>query len=1202
MSDADLFERALGIPDAAGRAAFLAGACGGDVARAERLGRLLARHDLGTAWPERTLPAALGLEGALGLEADTPAGGKKGVPADLAIDGIELLGLLGEGGFGRVYEGWQRGARRRVAVKVIRADRLDADIVARFLRETRLAATLSHPGIAALHDVGMARASRGEVPYLVTELVADARRLTEHAAGLDLAGRVALFTQVCRAMGHAHSRGVVHRDLKPANILVGADGVPKVIDFGWARATGGDLTQVTSLTQPGMIAGTWQYMGPEQFGARGHVVDARADVWSLGVIAYQLFAGRLPYDVRGLPLPSIVALVSRVCVPALVSVDNSIPIALSRIVDKCLQIEPSRRYTDAGALADELDRFAAGAAVLARGPTFAEALTEFVRRYPAGSAAVGGLLLGLVVALMGIGRAQLAEQASRAEAERGRDEARAEREAALHRLYSGTMIRVGQAAATGDTPEAHGLLAESIDIAARLGITGAQAGAWPLELYCAEATVEGALAVLAAHPAGVADMACSPDGRWIVSCGRDPGWRLWDAETGAPVAAAEPGGPNVRLVCFSPDGRMFATVDEDGIVRIHDAATGEAGVVLPEAAYMRAGILFSPDGTRLLTAGRDRICRLWNVADGTLACSHSGHRRAVDCMAWSPDGTTIATASIGHGYRLWDAADGTLLANRVPHSAVISAIAFSPDSSVVATAARDGGVRLWRYRERAKDLVVDGHRGTVHCLAFSPDGTTLASGSKDRTLRLWNAADGSPRGRPAVHDSEVFAVAFSPDSSRAVSGAADGTVGRWSTLDAGPLGYLLGHRRAIRALRFSPGGERVVTAGDDGEIRLWRGDDPALHGVVATSRQPVEFLRFASDARRLAVATQDGTLSIVDVWGDVELASLRGDKGRWKTFAANADLDWMAAGSRRGSIRLWNEARGIARLVGNAHAGEVTALAFSPDGTRLVSGGDDGRARLWNPEQDEPLAELDGHGGGVTCVATSPDGTLAATGATDGAVGLWRLVDGGRVGLFACGAGEVLDVAFGRDGATLAAAHSDGTVTIHDPRWGTLLERVPTGVGQVRSVVFSPDGTRVATTHGRPTTQLWNTGDWSLAAKLPGHGVQTVPAVFSPDGTRLILGGADGTVRLWDHAREAPLVSVKSHALTILATAVSPDGRLVASAGADGVVRIQGRRQGEVFAGRGASARSGARPGPPRIGETAEPTKTLPAALTPTEP
>ena len=194
MSDADLFERALAIPDAAGRADFLARACGGDAARLERLERLLAHHDGGTAWPERTLLEALGLVN------DMPGGGENKVPADLAIDGIELLRPIGAGGFGRVYEGWQHRTRRRVAVKVLRGEYLDADIVARFLRETRLAAALSHPGIAAVHDVGMARTSRGPVPFLVTELVADARRLTEHAAGLDLTGRVALLAQVCRAM------------------------------------------------------------------------------------------------------------------------------------------------------------------------------------------------------------------------------------------------------------------------------------------------------------------------------------------------------------------------------------------------------------------------------------------------------------------------------------------------------------------------------------------------------------------------------------------------------------------------------------------------------------------------------------------------------------------------------------------------------------------------------------------------------------------------------------------------------------------------------------------------------------------------------------------------------------------------------------------------------------------------------------------
>jgi len=1161
MHEADLFERALGIGDASDRAAFLARACGDDTALLARVERLLAVHDRGEAWPDRTLPEALGLDA--GIDSDDGPG----VPEDFVVEGITLLRLIGSGGFGRVYEAWQQGARRHVAVKLLRLDRCDADIVARFVRESRLAAPLSHPGIATVHAVGTVQTAHGPLPYLVTELVAGARRLTEHAADLDRNENVRLLTSVCRAVGHAHSRNIVHRDLKPANVLVGAEGQPKVIDFGWARTLDGDQTQATAITQPGQIAGTWQYMSPEQFDPEGAPVDARADVWALGVIAYQILAGRLPYEVGGRRFRAIADLVRSVRVPTLAAIDDTIPLPLSRIVEKCLETDPARRYAEADAIADDFDRFSAGEAVLARGPTFAESVTQLVRRHPAGSAAVAGLFLGLFVAVVGIARARFGEQGARAEAELRRDEARAEREAALHRLYSGNLLRLGQVAGNGNTAEARSLLGQSIDIAVGLGM--ADAGTWPLELHCAEAMVDGALAVLAAHPGGVNDIACSPDGRRLVSCGREPGWRLWDAEVGTLLAEATAGGRAVQFVRFSPDGRVFATVDTKGFIQLRNSDDGEVVLNLPEPVSTGVGIVFSPDGTRLLTAGADRICRLWNVADGTLAASLSGHRRHISCMAWSPDGSTIATASDGTEYRVWNAADGALLASRVSHRAVVSCIAFSPDSTLVATASLNGSLQLWRYRERADDMVLAGHKDKIHCLAFSPDGKVLATGSKDRTLRLWNVADGSPRGRPAVHDSEVVAVAFSPDSSRVVTGATSGTVGRWDTLDAEPAGYLLGHCFAITSVGFLPGHERLVTAGADGEIRLWRGDDPALHHAVAATRESVEFLRFASDGRRLAVGTRDGTLALLDVWGDVELASLRIASGRWETFAATADLAWMAAGSRRGSIRLWNEARGITRLLGGAHRGEVSALAFSPDGTRLISGGDDGRARLWEPGIADPLAELGGHDGGVTCVATSPDGTLAATGSAGGRVRVWRLDDGGLVSACDCGEGGVLHVAFGRNGATLAAGHSSGIVTIHDPRLGTVLERVPTGLGPVRSVVFNPDGTRLATTHGIPTTQIWNTSDWSLAAKLPGHHVQTAAAVFSPDGARLILGGADGTVRLWDHARASSLVVTKSHSLTIHAAAVSPDGRLMATSGADGVVRIHGRRQRDVFADRG---------------------------------
>jgi WD40 repeat protein/tRNA A-37 threonylcarbamoyl transferase component Bud32 len=1148
MHEADLFERALGIGDSAGRAEFLARACGDDTELLARVERLLAVYDRGEAWPDRTLPEALGLDA--GIDSDDGPG----LPEDFVVEGITLLRLIGSGGFGRVYEAWQQGARRHVAVKVLRRDRCDAEIVARFVRESRLAATLSHPGIATVHAVGTAQTAHGPLPYLVTELVAGARRLTEHAAGLDRNESVRLLTSVCRAVGHAHSRNIVHRDLKPANVLVGTEGLPKVIDFGWARALDGDQTQATAITQPGQIAGTWQYMSPEHFDPEGLPVDARADVWALGVIAYQILGGRLPYDVRGRPVRAIIDLVRSVRVPTLTAIDDTIPLPLSRIVEKCLATDPARRYAEAGAIADDFDRFSAGEAVLARGPTFGESLALLVRRHPVGTAALAGLFLGLVVAVVGILRARQAEQEAHA--------------TALHRLYSGHLLGVGEAAEDGDTPEARSLVAEAIDVAVQLGIADRRTGTQPLELRLAEATAEGALAVIAAHAGLVDDLAYSPDGRVLASCGPAPGWRLWDATHGTLLAEAEAGGPAVRFIRFSPDGRVLATVDENGGLQLRDPVTGAIEVALSQSVRVRSGIVFSPDGTRLLTAGADHICRIWNVADGTLERSLAAHPGFVNCLAWSPDGSTIATAS-GTAYRLWNAADGALVETRRPHRKMVKAIAFSPDSTVVATGALDGGLRLWRHREAAEDIVLEGHQGAVRCLAFSPDGTVLATGSKDRTLRLWNVDDGSPRGRPAVHEDEVVAVAFTPDSTRAISGAANGTVGRWDAIDGGALGYLLGHCTSITAMALPSGGDRLATAGLDGEIRLWRGDDPGLHDVVATAGEPVDFLRFARDARRLAVGTREGKMTIFDAWANVELASVRPDSGRWETFAASDDLRCMAAGSQRGSIFLWNVNRGSSRLLGIAHDAEVSALAFCPDGTRMVSGGKDGAVRLWDPETGDKVATLRGHAGAVTCVVTSPDGTCGASASVDGTVHVWRVADGDLIASCDAAGGAVHGLAFGRDGAALAVARGDNSVTIHDPRRGTLLRRLPTSLGRIRSVVFSPDGKRLATTHEIPTTLLWDTSDWSLAATLPGRNVQTGPTVFSPDSARVVLGGADGVIRLWDHERVSVLFTMKAHPLTILTTAVSPDGRLVASGSTDGMVRIHGRRQREVFADQG---------------------------------
>jgi non-specific serine/threonine protein kinase/serine/threonine-protein kinase len=349
-----------------------------------------------------------------------------------------LLGLIGEGAFGEVYEAEQtEPVRRRVAVKIIKPGMDSASVVARFEAERQALAVMDHPCIAKVFDGGVTAPEQGGRPYFVMELVRGVP-ITEHCdtQQLTIDERCELFTRVCEAVQHAHTKGVVHRDLKPSNVLVAYDAegraTPKVIDFGVAKALNQRLSARTLFTERGQLIGTPEYMSPEQAEMSGQDIDTRSDVYSLGVMLYELLTGVLPFDSRTLreaafneiqriiretdpPKPStkLSTLLSagdsaervRIIVKARRADARAITGVLRRDLDwvvmRCLEKERDRRYASASGLAEELRRYLRGEAVEAGPPSAAYRVSKFVRRHRAGvslaAAGVCALVVGLTV-------------------------------------------------------------------------------------------------------------------------------------------------------------------------------------------------------------------------------------------------------------------------------------------------------------------------------------------------------------------------------------------------------------------------------------------------------------------------------------------------------------------------------------------------------------------------------------------------------------------------------------------------------------------------------------------------------------------------------------------------------------------------------------------------------------------------------------